>query len=320
MNIETPSRSSTSQATPSKARVAADPGDIRYFSEAASAEVVNARMGANADPRLRQVMTSVVKHLHEVIKEVEPTHDELMAAIQFLTDTGHKCNDWRQEFILLSDVLGATMLVDAINHRRPGGATENTILGPFFVPNSPKRANGDDICLDHKGEPMLVEGRVLDTQGRPVAGASIEVWQTNDDGFYDVQQKGVQPDWNLRGNFTSDADGRYWFRSVRPRFYAIPDDGPVGKLLGRIGRHPNRAAHMHLMVNAPGHEPVISHIFDPDCPYLDQDTVFGVKSSLIADFQCVEDRAERERHGFSGPFWRVHWDLIVLPLPSPDRK
>src|SRR5690606_8259238 len=159
----------------------------------------------------------------------------------FLTQTGQMCTDWRQEFILLSDVLGVSMLVDAINHRRPSGATENTVLGPFYVSDAPRYENGANICLDGKGEPLLVTGRVKDVDGKPVAGAKIDVWQTNDDGFYDVQQKGVQPDWNLRGLFTSDVNGNYHFQTVKPRFYPIPDDGPVGKLLTQLGRHPNRA-------------------------------------------------------------------------------
>ena len=223
-----------------------------YFEEDTSADVVNARMGPDISPRLRQVMTAVVKHLHNAVKEIEPTHDEWLAAIKFLTDTGHMCTEWRQEFILLSDVLGVSMLVDSINHRRPSGATENTILGPFYVPDAPRYEHGANVCLDGKGEPMLVQGRVLDTKGKPIDGALLDMWQTNEDGFYDVQQKGVQPDFNLRGVFTSGPDGAYWFRSVKPRFYPIPNDGPVGKMLDALGRHPNRAAHIHFIVTAPG--------------------------------------------------------------------
>ncbi len=178
-----------------------------YFEEATSAAVVNSRMGPDVSPRMRAVMGAVVKHLHAAVKEIEPTHEEWLAAIKFLTDTGHMCTDWRQEFILLSDTLGVSMLVDAVNHRRPNGATENTILGPFYLPDAPRYGHGANICLDGKGEPLVVTGRVLDTAGNPIAGATIDVWQTNEDGFYDVQQKGVQPDFNLRGVFTSDAGG-----------------------------------------------------------------------------------------------------------------
>ncbi len=292
-----------------------------YFEEEGSEDVVNARMGPEVTPRLRAVMTAVVKHLHAAVKEIEPTHDEWMAAIRFLTDTGHMCTDWRQEFILLSDTLGVSMLVDAINHRRPNGATENTILGPFYVPDAPRYPHGANICLDGKGEPSIVGGRVVDTDGHPVAGATIDVWQTNEDGFYDVQQKGVQPDFNLRGVFTSDDDGRYWFRSVKPRHYPIPDDGPVGKMLGALGRHPNRAAHIHFIVTAPGFDPVITHIFTPDCQYLSEDAVFGVKESLIGDFRKVEDPGAIAESGFDEPFWRVDWTFTLArkaPGAVPD--
>ena len=202
-----------------------------YFTEKDSAEVVIGRMAPSMDPRLREIMTSVIRHLHAVAKEVEPTMDEWMAAIQFLTKTGQMCNEWRQEYILLSDTLGVSMLVDAINNRKPSGATESTVLGPFHVEGAPRKANGADIRLDGKGEPLFVSGRVTDTSGHPIAGATLDVWQANDEGFYDVQQKGIQPDMNLRGVFTADEDGRYWFRTAKPRYYPIPDDGPVGQLL-----------------------------------------------------------------------------------------
>ena len=205
------------------------------------------------------------------------------------------------------------MLVDAINHHRPEGSTENTVLGPFHVPNAPRYANGADISLDGKGEPMLVEGRVTDGDGRPVAGATLDVWQANFDGFYDVQQPGIQPSFNLRGVFTSDADGRFWFRSAKPRYYPIPDDGPVGKLLGALGRHPNRAAHLHFIVQAEGFETIVTHIFTPDCPYLGEDSVFGVKTSLIADFVQVDDPARAQAVGLPSPFWSVEWPVVMVP-------
>jgi hydroxyquinol 1,2-dioxygenase len=282
-----------------------------YFEEDTSVEVVNARMGPDVSPRMREVMGAVVKHLHAAVKEIEPTHEEWLAAIKFLTDVGHMCTDWRQEFILLSDTLGVSMLVDSINHRRPSGATENTILGPFHVADAPHYENGADICLDGKGEPCLVRGRVLDTAGNPVAGVKLDIWQTNEDGFYDVQQKGIQPDFNLRGVFHSDAEGRYWFRSSKPRFYPIPDDGPVGKMLAVLGRHPNRSAHIHFILTAPGYDTVITHIFEPTCPYLSEDAVFGVKESLIAAFDRNDDPALMKRYGFVEPFWLVDWDFTL---------
>ncbi|MEJ3576022.1 intradiol ring-cleavage dioxygenase [Pseudomonas fragi] len=283
------------------------------FEEERSADIVNARISDQANPRLREVMAVLTRHLHAAIKEIEPSHDEWLRAIEFLTRTGQMCTDWRQEYILLSDVLGATMLVDAINHRRPKGATPNTILGPFYVADAPRYENGANICLDGKGEPTLVSGRVLDTQGNPIAGATLDIWQTNDDGFYDVQQKGVQPDYNLRGLFTSDADGFYAFRTVKPRHYPIPADGPVGQLLGALGRHPHRAAHLHFIVTAPGFDQVITHIFTPDCPYLHEDTVFGVKKELIAEFTRQTDQATARRYDLQVPFLAVNWDFVLSP-------
>ena len=281
------------------------------FSEENSEAVVNARMGGDIDPRVRQVMSAIVRHPHAAVKEIEPTPDEWLAAIDFLTKTGQMCNEWRQEFILLSDILGVSMLVDSINHRRPSGATENTILGPFYVPEAPRYPRGSNICLDGKGEPLVLGGFVRDTEGNPVPGALIDVWQTNDDGFYDVQQKGTQPDWNLRGVFTSGEDGGFRFRSVKPRYYPIPDDGPVGKLLGKLGRHPNRAAHIHFIVTAEGYEPVITHIFPPDCEFLDQDAVFGVKKSLVADFVKRQEDGTGEDEGLLAPYWQVNWDFVL---------
>ncbi|WP_211462641.1 intradiol ring-cleavage dioxygenase [Collimonas silvisoli] len=291
--------------------------NLPYFEEENSAEVVNSRMGVDVSPRLRDVMTVLVKHLHAAIKEIEPTHNEWLAAIKFLTETGKMCSDWRQEYILLSDVLGVSMLVDAINHRRPSGATPNTILGPFYVENAPRYENGANICLDGKGQSMVISGRVLDVSGNPIANATLDVWQTNDDGFYDVQQKDLQPDHNLRGVFSTSDSGSYWFKSVKPRHYPIPDDGPVGKLLRCLGRHPNRAAHLHFIVAAPGFEPVITHIFAPDCPYLAEDTVFGVKRDLVAEFIEVTDEDAARELGVTAPFWKVKWDF-TLAHKKPD--
>lgn len=286
--------------------------DTIYFSEENSEEAVISRMDrTKVDPRLYEVMTSLVKHLHAFIKEVEPTNEEWMKGIQFLTRTGHMCTDWRQEFILLSDTLGVSMLVETINNRKPSGATETTVLGPFYISDAPRYPNGANICLDGKGEPLLVRGRVTDLEGRPIAGALLDVWQANDEGFYDVQQKGVQPDMNLRGVFTTDADGRYWFKSAKPRFYPIPDDGPVGRMLRSLGRHPFRPAHIHFIVGADGYKPITTHVFDPDDPYLSSDAVFGVKESLIVEFDKVDDPAEIERNGFSGPYWETTCDFVL---------
>lgn len=288
-----------------------DSAEQGYFTEESSAEVVVSRNQKAEDARLKEVMEVITRHLHAAVKEIEPTQDEWMKAIMFLTQTGHMCNDWRQEFILLSDVLGVSMLVDAINNRKPSGASESTVLGPFHVDDAPERALGDDICLDQKGEPMLVKGRILDIEGNPIPKAKIDVWQANDEGFYDVQQKGLQPDFNLRGVFRSNEAGEYWFKGVKPKYYPIPDDGPVGKLLASLGRHPYRPAHLHYIIEAEGFETLVTHIFDPDDPYIHSDAVFGVKESLMATFQPIDDPARIKDAGFDGPFYEVEHDFVL---------
>jgi catechol 1,2-dioxygenase len=276
----------------------------QFFTEASSEQAVNARMGAEVDARLKTVMASLVQHLHAFIKDVHLTQDEWERAIEFLTRTGQICGNERQEFILLSDTLGVSMLVDAINHRRPDGATENTVLGPFHVAESPQREMGACITLDGKGESCVFEGRVLDLQGNPVAGARLDVWSDNPDGFYDVQQPGVQPKWNNRGIFTTGADGAYRFIGIKPVSYPIPDDGPVGKMLAALGRHPYRPAHMHFIVTAPGFEKLVTHTFVGDDAYLKSDAVFGVKETLVAPFERVSDGSTR---------WRSAFDFVLTP-------
>ncbi|TIU30274.1 MAG: 6-chlorohydroxyquinol-1,2-dioxygenase, partial [Mesorhizobium sp.] len=252
-----------------------------FFTEANSVEVVTGRNKNARDERLKTVMEVITRKLHEAVKEIEPTQDEWFEAIMFLTKTGQLSTEWRQEFILLSDVLGVSMLVDAINNRKPSGASESTVLGPFHIADAPELPMGANICLDQKGEDMFIHGRILDTEGRPITDAVLDVWQANDEGFYDVQQKGIQPDFNLRGVFRTGADGRYWFRAVKPKFYPIPADGTVGKLLDALGRHPYRPAHLHYILKAQGFETLTTHIFDPDDPYINSDAVFGVKESLL---------------------------------------
>lgn len=275
-----------------------------YFSEARSVEAVNERMGAEVNPRLAHVMSALVKHLHEFAKEVELTEEEWKIGIDFLTEVGAICSPERQEFILLSDTLGLSMLVDAINNRRPSGATENTVFGPFHVAESPMREAGESITLDGKGETCLFEGRVTDLSGTPIAGACLDVWSDNAEGFYDVQQPDIQPKWNNRGRFLTDAEGHYSFRGIRPVSYPIPDDGPVGKMLTALGRHPYRPAHMHLMVTKDGFHTIVSHSFVRGDQYLTDDTVFGVKESLVADFDRVPD-------GEGDTVWRSHFDIVM---------
>ncbi|WP_439629324.1 intradiol ring-cleavage dioxygenase [Shinella sp.] len=282
-----------------------------FFTEENSVEVVAGRNRNAKDARLKAIMEVVTRKLHEAVKEIEPTQEEWMEAILFLTRTGQMCNEWRQEFILLSDTLGVSMLVDAINNRKPSGASESTVLGPFHVQDAPELPMGANICLDQKGEDMVISGRISDTAGRPIEGAVLDVWQANDEGFYDVQQLGIQPEFNLRGVFRTGADGRYWFRAVKPKYYPIPHDGPVGQMLNHLGRHPYRPAHLHFILKADGFETLITHIFDPHDPYIESDAVFGVKQSLLADFRLVEDAARATAYEFEGPFWEVEYDFVL---------
>ena len=238
--------------------------------------------GATPDPRLRELITALVRHLHAFAAETRLTPAEWMAGLQFLTATGQKCDARRQEFVLLSDVLGLSSLVDVIN--AAGGATESTVLGPFYVAGAPARAMGEHIGRPEDGSPTLVRGRVTDTAGRPLDGATLDVWQSNDSGLYDTQDPS-QPPFNLRGVFVTGPDGRFEFRTARPASYPIPTDGPVGDLLRATGRSRWRAAHIHAIVSAPGCRPVTTHIFDAENPYLDSDAVFGVKDSLVRPFR-----------------------------------
>jgi protocatechuate 3,4-dioxygenase beta subunit len=282
------------------------------FSEEHSADVVVASFADASDQRLKQVLASLVHHLHAFVKDVELSEEEWARAIEFLTRTGQMCNDVRQEFILLSDVLGVSMLVETINHRTGGTATESTVLGPFHMVESPKRQLGENINLDGKGIPCLVSGQVTGSDGEPVPGASVDVWQANEDGFYDVQQPDLQPAGNLRGLFTADAAGRFWFRSVVPRFYPIPDDGPVGELLAATGRHPYRPAHLHFIVAAGGYRPVTTHVFVAESPYLDSDAVFGVKESLIRSVPEVDDPVRSAKIGLTSPFRTLTFDITLI--------
>ena len=284
------------------------------FSEERSADVVAASFDTTVNRRLQQVVTSLVRHLHDFVKDVELTEEEWALAIEFLTRTGQTCTNVRQEFILLSDVLGISMLVETINHRAGDTSTESTVLGPFHLVESPRRALGDNISLQGLGTPCLVSGQVTGPNGQPLAGATVDVWQANEAGFYDVQQPDVQPPGNLRGLFTTDADGRFWFRSVVPRYYPIPDDGPVGQLLAATNRHPYRPAHLHFIASHPQHQQVTTHVFIADSPYLDSDAVFGVKESLIRDLREVDDPGRAAQLGLPNPYLSLTFDLSLLSI------
>jgi catechol 1,2-dioxygenase len=241
------------------------------------------------DPRLREVMEAAIRHLHAFAREVNLQRDEWMAGIQFLTATGQICSDTRQEFILMSDTLGVSTLVEMLSYSASDGTTENTVLGPFYAAGSPDRANGESMLLDDDGgDRVVVRGTVTDADGKPVAGAVLDCWQSNTAGFYAVQKLDGQQEFNLRGIYHSDTDGNYEIRSVRPGPYPIPHDGPVGALLKSNNRGWMRPGHLHVWMKAPGFKELITHIFDNTSPHLHDDAVFGVRDSLIVDFQPDE--------------------------------
>ncbi|WP_277188887.1 intradiol ring-cleavage dioxygenase [Caballeronia sp. BR00000012568055] len=261
--------------------------------EQALTEEVIASFAKTKDERLRTLMQGLVKHLHAFVHEVEPTEAEWMTAIRFLTATGQKCDDVvRQEFILLSDTLGISMLVDAINHRHATGATDSTVFGPFYIEGMPERAYGENMAFT-PGTRAIVHGRVLDTHGAPIDNAVLDVWQTADNGMYSGQDT-AQPHGNLRGRYRTDAQGRYAISTIVPVSYPIPTDGPVGDMLNATGRHPWRPAHLHFMIDAPGYRRLVTHLFDENDPYLHSDAVFGVKPSLMVAYREREDGVSRE--------------------------
>ncbi|KMO35717.1 intradiol ring-cleavage dioxygenase [Methylobacterium aquaticum] len=282
---------------------------MRDFNEHTITQAVVDRFAETPDPRLKAILTSLVRHLHDFVRDVDLSFEEWQAGIAFLTRTGQLCDQHRQEFILLSDTLGVSMLVDAINHRMPEGATETTVLGPFYVAEAPERPNGADIAGPLEGTPLLVTGSVASADGRALAGATVDVWHADDDGSYDVQQLDALGGLAGRAQFRTDAEGRFHFWTVMPAWYPIPADGPVGEMLNATSRHPNRPAHVHFMIAAPGHETLITHVFAADSPWLDSDAVFGVKTSLIAEF--AEHPAGRAPDGraMERPFRHLTYDF-----------
>ncbi|MFD7877783.1 intradiol ring-cleavage dioxygenase [Streptomyces sp. NPDC059766] len=268
---------------------------------------------ACTDPRLRQVMQSLVRHLHAFVREVRLTEAEWSEGIEFLTRAGHITDERRQEFILLSDVLGVSMQTVAVNNEAYGSATEATVFGPFFVENSPEIAQGGDLSFGAAGEPCWVEGTVTDTDGKPVSGARIEVWEADEDGFYDSQYGDDRL--AARAHLFTDADGGYRFWALTPTPYPIPHDGPVGALLAATGRSPMRASHLHFMVGAPGLRTLVTHIFVRGDELLDRDSVFGVKESLVKDFDTqppgtpTPDGRELPDRSWS----RVRFDIVLAP-------
>ncbi|MFF4896135.1 intradiol ring-cleavage dioxygenase [Streptomyces sp. NPDC001068] len=265
------------------------------------------------DPRLREIMRSLVDHLHAFVRDVRLTEDEWTRGIEFLTRTGHITDERRQEFILLSDVLGASMQTVAVNNEAYGDATEATVFGPFFVDNSPEIAQGGDLAFGAAGEPCWVEGTVTDDAGNPVAGARLEVWEADEDGFYDTQYGDERL--AARAHLFSDADGRYRFWGLTPTPYPIPYDGPVGGLLAATGRSPMRASHLHFMVSAPALRTLVTHIFVRGDELLDRDSVFGVKESLVKDFVSQPPGTPTpDGRELGGRSWsRVRFDIVLAP-------
>ena len=274
---------------------------------------VIARLDHCEDPRLKQILESLVTHLHDFVRDVKLTEAEWMQGIEFLTATGQMCDAKRQEFILLSDTLGVSMLTVALNQAKPAGATEATVFGPFHVDDAPVVPQGADIAVGAPGMPLFVEARVRSLAGGSIAGAEVDVWQADEEGLYDVQRPELGDARRARGVLRTDAEGVVRFRSIVPTAYPVPTDGPVGRMLVATGRHPWRPAHVHFLIRAAGYQPLTTHIFREPDPYLDSDVVFGVRSSLIGKF--VEHAAGRAPDGSTvdGPFMTLHQEFVLAP-------
>jgi hydroxyquinol 1,2-dioxygenase len=286
---------------------------MRNFDEKNITAAVLERLAGAQTPRVRAVSEALVRHLHDFIREIEPTFEEWEAGVKFLTDIGKKCSATRQEFILLSDTLGASMLVDAINHRLPKGATETTVLGPFFVQNAPAMPLGADIAPGAPGQPLFIDAGVRGAGGEPLPGATIEVWHSDKDGYYDVQHYEEGGTVTMRARFTADNAGRFWLWTVAPSFYPIPDDGPVGDMLRAQGRHPYRPAHVHFMLSAPGYETLVTHVFIDGDRYLDSDVVFGVKDSLVRQLERRPAGTEAGGRVVDRPYALMAFDFALAP-------
>jgi len=284
-------------------------------------EEVVAAFAKASDPRLREIMTSLVKHLHAFAREVDLTPDEWLAGMRFLTETGQISTERRPEFILLSDVLGLSMMVVSLAQARASGqtkgaieATEATVEGPFFWPGAPDVALGGDIAEGVPGEPTLYTGRVTDLDGQPLPGALLDIWSGDGDGKYDVQLSS-EPKMRARGRLRTDAQGRYWFWSIRPSYYPIPDDGPVGVMMRATDRGINRPGHIHMMVSAEGHVPVTTHIFVANSPYLGEDAVFGKRDSLVVEFEKHPPGKAVDGREMKVPYHSASYDFRLAPQP-----
>jgi hydroxyquinol 1,2-dioxygenase len=280
-----------------------------YVNEKNLTDVVLERWKSIPDPRLKQIMQSLIKHLHGFVRDIEPTEKEWATAIDFLTRIGKMCDDKRQEFILFSDVMGVSMLVDSMNHRLATGATPTTVEGPFHVANAPEVADGGDMAKGAPGIPCFVVGKVRDLDGKPVGGAALDLWQTDGEGFYEAQRDVTEP-W-MRGLYRTRPDGSYVIRTVAPIGYTIPMDGPVGELVKKTTISPMRPAHIHFCLESPGYHRVVTHLFQRGCPYIETDVVYGVKEPLIVDF--VEKPAGVAPNGekVDTPFYVINYDFVL---------
>lgn len=289
---------------------------MQNLNEANITDAVIQTFGETENARLKEIMSALVKHLHAFVREVHLTEEEWIAGIHFLTATGQMCDERRQEFILLSDTLGVSTLKDLINHRKPEGTTEWSILGPFYRAGAQEIALGESIAGDTPGETTIVSGRVLDADGKPIANALLDVWQSDAEGFYDLQKVDASlirdANWmELRGRFRSNENGEYLFRTIKPSYYPIPEDGPVGKMLRAVGRHPYRPAHIHFQVSADGYVPLTTELYLNGDPYLDSDVVFGVRSSLVIDVIKHDSIEEAARYSVGAPFYTVSYDFVM---------
>jgi hydroxyquinol 1,2-dioxygenase len=285
---------------------------MRQFTETnLTAEVVE-RLKQTKDKRFREIMTSAVKHLHAFAREVSLTEEEWFEGIKFMTAVGQKCDGKRQEFILLSDVLGLSMMVVALNHKTEPGATEATVLGPFFAHGAKEYGYGADLRegATMEGEDVWVSGKVKSVDGKPIPGAALDIWQAKADGIYDLQTEG---EFELRGRVKANAKGEYAFASYKPKFYSIPMDGPVGELIRATSNRHMRPAHMHAIVSAPGYQQVITHVFVEGDPHLDSDAVYAVKNSLVGEYKKVNNPDEAKKLGLTNPFLKLSWDFKLSP-------
>jgi len=280
-----------------------------YVTEQNLTDIVLERWQQIPDPRLRQVMQAAIKHLHGFVREIEPTGEEWFTVIDWLTRTGKMCTEKRQEFILASDVLGVSMLVDAINHRLPTGATPTTVEGPFHVKDSPELAAGADMAEGAPGEPLFVTGTVRGLDGKPVAGAALDVWQTDGEGLYEAQRDVAGP-W-LRAVYRTGPDGAYAIRSVAPIAYTIPMDGTIGELMKRTRISHMRPAHVHFHVTAPGYAGLVTHLFRNGDPYIETDVVYGVKKELIAEFKRRPPGKAPTGESVATPLHVVTYDFVL---------